>query len=69
MFKIKTSCGMTFPYSPRSYDMACRVAYFLRQECPFEILVVGESGRAMSEVHEPDAQKDRYAKQVVRRLL
>ena len=71
MFEIRNEYGDRYPYSPRTYDMACRVAYFMRQIAQWDgIGVVSlETGRYISEVHDPDKDKDRYARNVARRLL
>ena len=69
-YTIFTEYGDRFDYSPRSYDMAVRVAYFLRKLIDIEILVRDDfTGRATSEVHDADDRKDRYARTVARRLV
>ena len=71
MFEIRNEYGDLYPYKPRSYDMACRVAYFMRKidKRPDIGVVSLETGRYISEVHYPDPAKDRYARNVARRLL
>lgn len=71
MFEIRNEYGDRYSYQPRSYDMACRVAYFMRKLANWDgIGVVSiETGRYISEVHYPDPSKDRYAKQVAKRLI
>ena len=69
MFRIYDEYGSRYPYEPRTYDMACRVAYFLRTMVKHDVWVVdSDTGRATSEVHYPDTNQDRYARNVARRL-
>lgn len=69
MFEIRNEYGDLYRYSPRSYDMACRVAYCLRKLSGIGIMVVSsETGRAISEVFNLDPGKDRYAMKVARRI-
>ena len=71
MFEIRNEYGDRYSYQPRSYDMACRVAYFMRKIAKWDGIgvVSTETGRYTSEVHDPDPAKDRYARDVARRLL
>ena len=66
--KIVSEYGTKLQYEPRSYDMACRVAHFVRERAGVDYFVV-DGGRAMSEVVKVDAAKDRYALGVARRLV
>ena len=69
MFKLYDEFGTPYRYTPRSYDMACRVAYYLCKLVEWDIYVVDTSTkRRVSEVHYPDLRKDRYAQAVARRL-
>ncbi len=71
MFEIRNEYGTLYTYKPRSYDMACRVAYFMRKLTNWDGIgvVSKETGRYISEAHYPDPNKDRYAKQVAKRLI
>jgi hypothetical protein len=70
-WKISNEYGYTIRYSPRSYDMGCRVAHFMRELTGDETwgLVSGETGRLTSEVSWPDSNKDRYARMVAGRFV
>jgi len=68
MFEIHTSTGLKLKYSPRSYDMACRVAHYVRELGQLECGVVS-GGRFVSEIVDADDHKDGYAASVARRLL
>jgi hypothetical protein len=68
MFEIRSEYGTKVPYTPRTYDMACRVAHFMRTLAGYEFLVC-QNDRAVSEVFDHDARKDRYARTVARRFV
>ena len=68
MYRITSECGLTLNYAPRTYDMACRVAHFVRELGGIEVRVC-ENNRCMSEVFYHDAVKDRYARSVARRFV
>ena len=68
MFEIRSEYGTKIPYTPRTYDMACRVAHFMRKLTSYEFMVC-ENNRAVSEVFDLDARKDRYAMTVARRFV
>ena len=67
--KIVSEYGTPLAYNPQSYDMACRVAHYVRELTNGEYFVVGANGRATSEVFDHDARKDSYAKGVARGLV
>ena len=70
MFEIRDEYGSRFPYNPRSYDMACRVAFQLREMLDIEVGVVSlETKRYTSEVFYEDHRKDSYTRNVAKRLL
>ena len=68
-FEIRSEYGTLVNYAPRTYDMACRVAHFMRTQDTIEYRVCNPNGRAMSEVFDHDARKDRYARSVARRFF
>lgn len=69
-YEIRDEYGTLYSYSPRSYDMACRVAFAMRKISGLEIGVVSRAtGRYTSEVFYDDIDKDRYALRIARRLV
>jgi hypothetical protein len=68
-YEIRSEHGTLLPYAPKSYDMACRVAHYLRSLAITEYRVNVVGGRCVSEVCYMDRTKDRYAMRVARRLL
>lgn len=70
-YVIRNEYGDSYAYSPKSYDMACRVAYFMRKISGWDGIgvVSTETGRYTSEVFYTNPAKDRYARNVARRLL
>ncbi len=69
MYEIRSEHGVLFDYAPKTYDMACRVAHFMRARVDFDLMVCHANGRATSEVFDHQTNKDSYAKSVARRLL
>ena len=71
VYEIRSEYGDRYSYRPRSYDMACRVAYYMRKIAQWDGIgvVSATTGRYISEVHDPDTNKDHYARNVARRLL
>jgi len=71
MFEIRDEYGTKFPYNPKSYDMACRVAYQLREMLNGVSVgvVSSKTKRYTSEVFYNDPRKDSYARNVAKRLL
>jgi hypothetical protein len=68
--EIRSEFGLLVHYQPRSYDMACRVAHYLREAGNIDFMVCDTgTGRAMSEVVDGHSRKDNYAKGVAQRLL
>ena len=69
MYKIFSMCGLELNYTSRSYDMACRVAHFVR-ELGLDVGVVDTmTGRFVSEVSEPHDIKDLGAAEIAKRIL
>ena len=68
-YEIRSKHGLLVPYKPRSYDMACRVAFYMRAESAWEYMVNVVGGRCVSEVCDTDKSKDAYALRVAQRLL
>ena len=61
-YTIVEEYGYKFPFWTDDYDHGCRVAHFVRKLGQVVVMLVySETGRATSEVHSPDMQRDIFA--------
>ena len=68
-YKIADEYGSYLPYETTVYDMACRVAYCIRNRGLKVMVVDTETGRATSEVFHENADLDTFASGLTDKLL